>query len=390
MELFRETKIDFMKQKWLWIGVSSLLIVHAFVQLAVNGIAKGVEFTGGAQVILKYPQPVDVVAVRRTLEGSGLKLANATTFGDDPSEISIRVALGDEQAQAGEADLAQQVVAALRPAEFKQKIQSGAIDLNEVDQVALAERFVQDLGLDRAGANAAAQAVSDWRKNNGGLFNSIEQAQAVPGLSDSVKGWLTSKAFTGPFALRSQDVILGSVSAEMRTKALWAMVGAMAGILIYVWVRFHFLWGLAAIMALLHDVIVTLGLFILFGYEADLPVVAAFLTLVGFSVNDTIVTFDRMRENLRSHGGKLGDLVNLSVNQMLSRTLITSFTVFMTALCLFLFGGPVLNPFAFVMTFGIVVGSYSSIYIAAPILVVWKDWLDERAERKQVPTKARA
>jgi preprotein translocase subunit SecF len=182
----------------------------------------------------------------------------------------------------------------------------------------------------------------------------------------------------------------GTVSAEMRKKAMLAMLGALVGMLIYIWVRFQFIWGLAAILALAHDVIVTLGFFILFGYEADLPVVAAFLTLVGFSVNDTIVTFDRIRENLRNRGGHLSEIVNTSINQTLSRTVITSLTVFLSALCLYLFGGPVLNPFAFVMTIGIVVGTYSSIYIASPVLVIWKDWLADRAVRKSVPSKARA
>ncbi len=390
MQLFKVTKIDFMGKKWLWIAISAAFVLHGLFQVTVNGIAKGVEFTGGAQIVLKYPQAVNLNDLRNKLEAAGLRVAGATTFGGQPDEVSIRVGLPEKSEGSAHVDLAQQIVAALRPDDAKQKAASGLVDINEVDQVTLADRLVHDAGLDQASAETAAKQVSEWRKNNGGLISSLDQAQAVPGLPDAAKSWIASKSFAGPFAVRSQDILEGSVSAEMRKKAMYAMFGALVGMLIYIWVRFQFIWGLAAILALAHDVIATLGLFILFGYEADLPVVAAFLTLVGFSVNDTIVTFDRIRENLRNRGGHLSEIVNASINQTLSRTVITSLTVFLSALCLYLFGGPVLNPFAFVMTIGIVVGTYSSIYIASPVLVIWKDWLADRAVRKDVPTKARA
>jgi preprotein translocase subunit SecF len=395
MQIFTNTKVDFMGKKWVWIGLSAVLVLHGIVQLTTQGINKGVEFAGGAQVILKYQQPVDVNQVRQQLEAAQLKGVSVTSFGDaGDNEISIRVALPEDGANI-QGDLAQRVVGALRPDELEQKSAAGMFDLNEVDQVQLAERLVAEAGVEAELARASATAISEYRKQNKGLFSSVEQASTLPGVADAAKSFIARAGFVGPFALRGQDVIEGTVSVEMRTKAYGAMLGALIGMLIYIWIRFQFLWGLAAIFALAHDVIVTLGLFILFGYEADLPVVAAFLTLVGFSVNDTIVTFDRLREIIRARGGEdnltnsiTPAIVNSAINQTLSRTIITATTVFLTAICLFFFGGPVLNPFAFVLTVGILVGTYSSIYIASPMLVIWRDWLASRAASRSVSSKA--
>jgi preprotein translocase subunit SecF len=176
-------------------------------------------------------------------------------------------------------------------------------------------------------------------------------------------------------------------------KALGAVLGSMAGMLIYIWIRFEFQWGLAAVIALVHDTIITLGLFSLFGYEMSLPVVAAFLTLVGYSVNDTVVIFDRIRENLRAKGGtvaSLPDLINTSMNQTLSRTILTSLLTWIVCAFLFALGGPALRDFSFVMVVGIIVGTYSSIYIASPFLVVWQEWLGERAKKKTAGQPAKA
>jgi preprotein translocase subunit SecF len=201
--------------------------------------------------------------------------------------------------------------------------------------------------------------------------------------------FLEQRAFVGPFAVRSQAYIGPAIGGELLSKATWAIVGSVAGMLVYIWIRFQFQWGLAAILALVHDTIVTLGLFALFDKEMSLPVVAAFLTLVGYSTNDTVVIFDRIRENLRGRKTTedLSAVINDSVNQTLSRTLITSGLTWLTVLALFLFGGEALNPFSFVLTVGIIVGSYSTIYIASPILVTWK-WILERYRARQSAKKS--
>ena len=220
----------------------------------------------------------------------------------------------------------------------------------------------------------------------------------VPGAKDQdlaprVVASLRAAQGAEAFEVRSQSYIGPTVGKELIRKALGAVLGSMAGMLIYIWVRFEFQWGLAAVIALVHDTIITLGLFSLFGYEMSLPVVAAFLTLVGYSVNDTVVIFDRIRENLRAKGGtvtSLPELINTSMNQTLSRTILTSLLTWSVCVFLFALGGPALRDFSFVMVVGIIVGTYSSIYIASPFLVVWQEWLGERAKNKLPPEPPKA
>ena len=165
----------------------------------------------------------------------------------------------------------------------------------------------------------------------------------------------------------------------------------MVVMLLYIWVRFRFQWGLGAIVALIHDVIVTLGIFCVAGMEWSIPVVASFLTLTGYSVNDTIVVFDRIRENLKKKGaGSLEEVVNASINQTLSRTIITSGLTWMVVLALFLLGGEVLRGFAFVLMIGIIVGTYSSIFIASPIILFWEHFFAKKKAAPPSSARARA
>ena len=179
--------------------------------------------------------------------------------------------------------------------------------------------------------------------------------------------------------MRSQSYIGPAIGKELMQKAMFAILGSLIGMLIYIWIRFQLQWGFAAVVALTHDAVITLGLFSLFGKEMSLPVVAAFLTLIGYSVNDTVVVFDRIRENLRNRRGTdLIDIVNLSINQTLSRTIITSGLTWIVVFGLYLFGGEALKPFSFVLSVGVLVGTYSSIYVASPFLVMWQQFITRR------------
>jgi len=186
--------------------------------------------------------------------------------------------------------------------------------------------------------------------------------------------YLREQMFIGKFALRSQSFIGPTIGAELLKKAMLAILGSLVGVLFYIAIRFQVQWGIAALAALFHDTVITLGLFSLFNQQMSLPVVAAFLTLIGYSVNDTVVVFDRIRENLRLRGNqKLIDVVNKSLNQTLSRTVITSGSTWFVVVGLWILGGEALRPFAFVLTIGVIVGTYSSICIASPVLVLWKE-----------------
>jgi preprotein translocase subunit SecF len=173
--------------------------------------------------------------------------------------------------------------------------------------------------------------------------------------------------------LRREETVGPKIGGELRGVALQVILWALAGILIYVTIRFEFRFAVAAIIALVHDVLITLGAFSLSNREISLAVIAAFLTIVGYSLNDTIVVFDRIRENLRvPTREQYTSILNRSINQSLSRTIITSGTTVLVTVILFFFGGEVLKDFAFALTIGVIVGTYSSIFIATPVLVEWE------------------
>ena len=173
----------------------------------------------------------------------------------------------------------------------------------------------------------------------------------------------------------------------MRSQELNATLLALAGMLVYIWFRFEWIYGVAAVIAVFHDTIITIGLFSILDKEITLTVIAALLTLVGYSMNDTIVIFDRIRENLHLNRREpLVDVINRSVNQTLSRTVMTSGLTFLTVVALFLFGGPVLHGFSLALVLGILVGTYSSVFVASPIVLGWHDFADKR--KKTLPPSA--
>ncbi len=182
-----------------------------------------------------------------------------------------------------------------------------------------------------------------------------------------------------------------TVGKQLERKAVQATLFSMAGMLVYLWFRFQFIYGVAAVVACFHDTLITVGFFALTGQEISLTVIAAILTLVGYSMNDTIVVFDRIRENLRiSRREPLPDIVNRSINQTLSRTVLTSGLTFLTVLSLYIFGGEVLKGFSFALVVGILIGTYSSIAVAAPMLVAWQEWRAEKGKTASLPAARRS
>jgi preprotein translocase subunit SecF len=181
------------------------------------------------------------------------------------------------------------------------------------------------------------------------------------------------------------------VGAQLRKQALLATLYSLAGMLVYLWFRFELIYGVAAVVAVFHDTLITVGAFSLLNKEISLTVIAAILTLVGYSMNDTIVVFDRIRENLRlSRRESLTAVVNRSINQTLSRTVLTSGLTFLTVLSLYIFGGEVLRGFSRALVIGILIGTYSSIAVAAPMLVAYQDWRSKRGKAAVLPAAKRA
>jgi preprotein translocase subunit SecF len=269
------------------------------------------------------------------------------------------------------------------------------LDINMAGQSDLIDRLRDPLA--QAGASlsddqvqALVKRIVDYRAAHSGLIHNLDELSSVPGVTPQVLNVLRQQCFTGNFAIRSAEVVGPKIGADLRQQAINVVLIALAAMLVYIAFRFEWIYGVAAVIAVFHDTIITIGLFSLFNKPIDLTVIAALLTLVGYSMNDTIVTFDRIRENLRMQTrGSFEHIVNLSINQTLSRTVLTSGLTFLTALSLFLFGGQVLSGFSFALVVGIIVGTYSSIFIASPILVFWHNLSESRRKKARPVVDAR-
>ena len=272
---------------------------------------------------------------------------------------------------------------------------AGKIDLNLAGRSEIEEALgrIDPLGVG-AGSEVytkAAQAISDYRRNSSGVITDISllQTQDVSAeLLDKMKSHFTE----GNFAVISADVVGAVVGQDLRNRAIYVTLAALAGMLVYIAFRFEWIYGVAAVLAVFHDILITLGIFALFQWEISLTVIAALLTLVGYSMNDTIVIFDRIRENVRlRRRDSLAQIANDSINQTLSRTVITAGLTFISVVAIVLFGGEVLRGFALALTIGIIIGTYSSIAVASPMMLWWEYITGRNKGRgKSAESRARA
>lgn len=216
----------------------------------------------------------------------------------------------------------------------------------------------------------------------------VQQQETGTEISDAIKTSISKALPDNPYIVRMIEKVGPKIGAELRTAAFWAILIALFFILIYISWRFEFVFAVGAIVALFHDIIITLGVFSLLRLEISLAIIAAFLTIVGYSLNDTIVVFDRIRENLKVlRRDAYETIINKSINQSLSRTVVTSLTTLLVVLILYFFGGEVIQDFAFALIVGVIIGTYSSVFIASPILV---EWQKRREVKKGRPALKRA
>jgi preprotein translocase subunit SecF len=304
MELFKDSRFDFLGRKWWFILPSLILISTGLVSLLVNGPRYGIDFRGGAVMGVRWDGPPPVERIR--------------------AAVSSR--------------------------------------LNGVSVVAAHDRSGSNEVLVSAEA-AAQEGLTAVRQTIADALSTVDTHYAV----------------------RSFEAIGPQIGADLRHQALLAAGGASGGMLLYLAWRFRLGYGVAAVTAMVHDALITVGMLSLLHQEISLTVVAALLTLIGYSMNDTIVVFDRIRENRQTSGREpLAKTINRSINQTLSRTILTSGLTLLTALSLLLFGGPVLRGFSLVLVIGIVVGTFSSIFVASPILLAWEHARAERGFRHVV------
>lgn len=390
MELFKNTNFDFLGKKWPFIIASLVLTAAGMGSCAIKGGPRyGIEFKGGMLMTAKFQTAPNIEKVRSVLSAKLPNAPTVQTFESGSNEVEIGTDGADNEALAKN----RQIILDTLAANFGEP-NNGKLDLNNASSGSLAGRLrgpfqTAGIALSDAQVNDLASAVMSARDQKGGLLASVDDVKNVPGVTGAVLNVLKTETYTSQYtAARAGEIVGPKVGAELRSQAINATLLALAGMLVYIWFRFEWIYGVAAVIAVFHDTLITIGLFSLFDKELTLTVIAALLTLVGYSMNDTIVIFDRIRENLRMNKKEtLTQTINQSVNQTLSRTIMTSGLTFLTVLALFLFGGPVLHGFSFALVVGIIIGTYSSVFVASPIVVFWHDYVDGRKKTVASPVK---
>jgi preprotein translocase subunit SecF len=390
MELFKSTNYDFLSYKWHFIAASVVLSVAGLVSLAVKGgPLYGIDFKGGTVTILKFAGKPPIDEIRKAVSNKVTGEITVQTAG------SNEVVIGTELKEERQLDRNRRAVIDTLTATFGQP-SSGKLDFTNAGRDALVSRLRDPLASSGvAMSDAQLQKLVDdilqFRNTppRSGLIASFDQLSAVPGVTPAVINTLKQECYMAPFAVRGVELVGPKVGADLRERAIWATLAALGGMLVYIAFRFEWIYGVAAVVACFHDTIITIGIFSLLNKEITMTVIAALLTLVGYSMNDTIVIFDRIRENLKlSRREPLEQVINRSVNQTLSRTVMTSGLTFLTVIALFLFGGEVLHGFSLALVVGILIGTYSSVFVASPIVLFWHNWFDERKRKAAVVAPA--
>jgi len=383
VELFRGVNIDWLGKKWYFLAFSLVFSVSGLFSILLwHHINLGVDFRGGTLVYVQFQQPPDVDKVRQAIDRAGIHDARIQPYGTSRDQVII--SLAQKETQDAALDSGREIIVRALSANYSATgaTSQGKIDLDNAGKGQLTQLLEGSLGAARAGQ--VAQAILDHRDHDlNGMFTSFGQ---LNGLVDApTLAQLQQGTYISGFHVFGAEIIGPQVGALLRRQALLATLYSLLGMLVYLWFRFELIYGVAAVVAVFHDTLITIGAFSLTNQEITLTVIAAILTLIGYSMNDTIVVFDRIRENLRlSRRETLTTVVNRSINQTLSRTVLTSGLTFLTVLSLYLFGGEVLHGFSFALVVGILIGTYSSIAVAAPMLVAYQEWRANRQGRGAV------
>lgn len=367
--LKHKTNIDFIGKRKIAIYVSTIINLAILVGIATVGFEFGVDFAGGTVVELKFDHPTSAADVRKRAEAGGLQDVSVQGIGgSDENTFLLRMGGVTQLTEQG-AEKAKAAINGLGNVKnVYADMANGIINFRSATQLGTAavKKTVEDTG-------TGVQEVRDLGQAQGGGF---DYQVVASGMADKVKAALSKGVATPDFQERRVDYVGPQVGKQLRNKGIAALLYAMVAILVYVAFRFDFKFGPGALLAMLHDVVMVAGFYLVTRREFNLTAIAALLTVIGYSVNDTIVIYDRIREDMGKYKGKpLPEVINIAVNDTLARTLLTSFVTALSLIGLLIFGVGEIWDFAMAMLVGIVVGTYSSVYIASPLTI----WLDERA-----------
>ena len=377
MQLFKTPSIRFLKYKYIALAVTAVIVLAGVLNITVfKGLKLGVDFGEGTLLRVMMKTPSSEGQIRDLLQTIGLGKSQVQKIGNSGQEFQIRAlqsvgtkATEQDQLEAHEA-LADRIIAALRGEEGAAERARGLVDLNTIDEKSLTDLL--ESAFPGSGPEAARRIVS-YRTQNG-IITDYRILDGL-GLKPEIQTFLKDKTYLGSMTVLSRETVGPQVGADLRRKAVMATIWSLLGMLVYIALRFKIEYGVAAIFTLFQDVLITMTVYSFTNREINLPIIAGILTIVGFSINDTIVIFDRVREDQKLMRGKpMEEVMNAALNQCLGRTVITSGTVFLTVLALFLFGGEVINDFAFLMLVGTIEGVYSTVYLSCPVVLFWQRW----------------
>ncbi|MFA6596083.1 MAG: protein translocase subunit SecF [Ignavibacteriaceae bacterium] len=368
MQLFHNLNIDFMGKRKYFYVLSASLFLLGMLNIAFRGLQFGIDFKGGTEIVVRFDNPVKISELRQDLQSTGLGEVEIKTFGDNSGALirtelqALPQNLFPKIQQQIEGDINSSFPAVAGNYRSEKTSNTLTYSFNNPDT---ASAIANKLFLDGFQSGKVSEEITNT------------QVVVQVGISDWVKESLKLKLKGNPFQVLREERVGPKVGNELKQDTMIAIVLSLIGILIYLAFRYKFVFAFGAVVALFHDVLITLGLYAVLynvipglNLEVNLTVVAAFLTLIGYSINDTVIVFDRVRETLKIHKTEpLEMLMNMAINKTMSRTILTGGTTLMSIFVLLLLGGEVLRAFAFTMFFGIIIGTYSSVFVASAIVL---------------------
>ncbi|MCU0342282.1 MAG: protein translocase subunit SecF [Ignavibacterium sp.] len=367
MRIFHNLNIDFLGKRKFFYLFSLTLFLIGLLSVAFKGLNFGIDFKGGSEIVLQFDKQINIAEVRGDIENIGLGNVEVRTFGGETGAL-IRTEL-----QELPQDVYPNVVKSIED-EINKIVPNAVFNVVEKTSNSITYSFPNS---DTTNLVAEELFAAGYQSGKVSEEPDNTQINVSVGIADWIKENLREKIKDNPFRVVKEDRVGPKIGEELKRDAVIAVFLSLVVILIYLGFRFKFVFAIGAVAALFHDVLITLGLYsALYGVipglnlDIDLSIVAAFLTLVGYSINDTVIVFDRVRENMKIHKTlPLLEVINKSINQTMSRTIITGFTTLITVFILMVFGGDVLRAFAFTLFFGIIIGTYSSIFIASAFVL---------------------
>ena len=373
MQFFKTPHIRFMKYQYVALAVTAAIVLAGALNIIFGkGLKLGVDFGEGTLIRVIFKTPVSVSDIRSELSKVGLGDSVIQEAGKNGREFQIRtmevVSTKEGPELESHEKQANEVIAALRGDDGRAEQAAGLRDLNGIDRRTLAALL--ETQFPGQGEELSSKLID--QRTAAGIYSDFSEL-SNSGIGPEVVSFLKDKTYLGKLTVISRETVGPQVGKDLRKRATQAIIWSLIGMLVYIALRFKVANGVSAIFTLTQDVLITLSIYSFTNREINLPIIAGLLTIVGFSINDTIVIFDRIRENQKNlRKMPLEEVMDLSINQMLGRTFITSGTVFMTVLALFIFGGKVINDFAFVMLIGTIEGVYSTVYLSCPVVLFWQ------------------